>query len=190
MKINQKSPIVDTQRAILSVPAGYLTRQGTEESEINLPLESVRCSRRASIDVQEQRESTLLVGSWIIIVPRKHNNLYRKNRFLVARIGWLIVTVRRRFAVQRKPSFRNHALANFIIHDIHILNCNEYPNMNIRAFHWPACFLPKRLERISVTAVVEKKVKLRLSSDNILLSSSPSVFRKLIQNSSTLNKKR
>lgn len=157
MKINQKSPIVDTQRAILSVPAGYLTRQGTEESEINLPLESVRCSRRASIDVQEQRESTLLVGSWIIIVPRKHDNLYRKNRFLVARIGWLIVTVRRRFAVQRKPSFRNHALANFIIHDIHILNCNEYPNMNIRAFHWPACFLPKRFERISVTAVVEKK---------------------------------
>lgn len=31
---------------------------------------------------------TLLVGSWIIIVPRKHDNLYRKNRFLVvASIG-------------------------------------------------------------------------------------------------------
>lgn len=178
MKINQKSPIVDTWRAALSVPAGYLTREGTEESEINLPLESVRCSRRASIGVQEQRESTLpYVGSWIIIVPRKHDNLYRKNRFLVvARIGQS-VTVRLFHENLQNVQLTLSCRANFIIYRyITSWTVNEYRNMNIHRV-----FL--QLERILDNGK-KKKVKLRLSSDNILSSSSsPSVFRKRIQNS-------
>lgn len=130
-------------------------------------------ARRASIGVQEQRESTLpYVGSWIIIVPRKHDNLYRKNRFLVvARIGNCST-------VSRKPSKRStNALVQHKFYNAqYITTVNEYRNMNIHRV-----FL--QLERILDNGK-KKKVKLRLSSDNILSSSSsPSVFRKRIQNS-------
>ena len=162
MKINQKSPIVDTWRAALSVPAGYLTREGTEESEINLPLESVRCSRRASIGVQEQRESTLpYVGSWIIIVPRKHDNLYRKNRFLVvARIGNCST-------VSRKPSKRStNALVQHKFYNAqYITTVNEYRNMNI---HRAACFYNSR--EFWITAIVQKK---KSQASQAIISSHP-----------------
>lgn len=127
-----------------------------------------------------ENPTLLFVGSWIIIVPRKHDNLYRKNRFLVLRASVncncvfddVSSTVLRGVRSTTMLSCR----ANFIIRDaLDIVNDNV--NDPTTELHYPRVLL-NPLERISVT--FEKKSS--FASHAITLFS---VFRKRIRNSPT-----